>query len=415
MSDKKKHPDRPDPPRTGSTAPEDEDLTTWLHRLWARNEPPERIELWQVFGRNKLDRGAMVFHEDFKPNANLDPEQANKLANEIIASAKNDCASVGRQQHYQIAVIDRHRRSSPLIRRLGPIMPEPTFLVKTGERGGTDDFDEEDEDGPQSHKSLSLAYTREANEQTRWDKRRYDAVMGDLLTLQSSIITQQQTWVDKMMGERMTFFAQLQDSLDRQLDRDNAREWAKLKVTLARDGLRTARNLLPGLFGPSGTEGEPGPGQGGSNGQTSIGSGNGTGAVEKNNALIDRFGGSPERAIIDHFLFDCEEAGMNVALFGEWEERDGYVEPIEGKPGIFSPQQYAVLIGVRDGKLSPSALDAILPNSGDPKAITQEQVIRAQSLEGMTDAIGMSIIELVGLRQRRREAAIPKESQRTER
>src|SRR6185369_14886022 len=81
-------------------------------------------------------------------------------------------------------------------------------------------------------------------------KQRYDRVLGELLMLQGGIITQQQAWVDRMMQERMTFFAQLQDALDRQQDRDANREWLKLKVGLARDGMRTARNLLPALFGP---------------------------------------------------------------------------------------------------------------------------------------------------------------------
>ena len=30
----------------GSVAAEDDELTLWLNKLWARNEPPERIEVW---------------------------------------------------------------------------------------------------------------------------------------------------------------------------------------------------------------------------------------------------------------------------------------------------------------------------------------------------------------------------------
>ena len=44
----------------GSIAAEDEQLSLWLNQLWARGEPPERIEAWQSFGKNR--RGEMVFH-----------------------------------------------------------------------------------------------------------------------------------------------------------------------------------------------------------------------------------------------------------------------------------------------------------------------------------------------------------------
>jgi hypothetical protein len=54
-------------PRVGSVVPEDPELAEWLHRLWARNERPERIEVWQMFGRNRAIRGEMVHHEDFDP------------------------------------------------------------------------------------------------------------------------------------------------------------------------------------------------------------------------------------------------------------------------------------------------------------------------------------------------------------
>src|SRR6516162_3585484 len=98
----KKEKDKRYSPRTGSVVPEDPELAEWLHRLWARNEPPERIEVWQMFGRNKSIRGEMIHHQDFKPDAKVDNERATLIANEIIEAAQNDCDGVERKQHYQI-------------------------------------------------------------------------------------------------------------------------------------------------------------------------------------------------------------------------------------------------------------------------------------------------------------------------
>lgn len=386
--------DRPNHP--GSIAMEDEQLTLWLNRLWARNEPPERLEVWQMFGRNKAIRGEQIYHEDFKPGDKLDIEQANRLASDIIMTAQNDCDSTRREAWYQIAIIDRNRKASPLVRRLGPLQPKRSYaLAKPG------DFDDDDgDDGMENARSLDLRFVKEGLEQSRWDKQRYDRVMGEMLILQNNIIERQQAQVDRLMTSHFTFFQQLQEAQDRALDRELLRKREDFKLGLWKDGMRTARNLLPGLFG--GTEtGKPTdtnrPSGGGSGGGNSGGT-NGANAPQP----PQDFGPSDERTLCDNFLTDIEEdEKLMIALFGEFEEVEG--KWVQTKPGIFSFKQFTILVGVRDGRLSPNILDTLMPNSGNEDAINMDQVKKAQDA-GVTDGIAMALIELVGLRQRKAEA-----------
>jgi hypothetical protein len=112
---------------------------------------------------------------------------------------------------------------------------------------------------------------------------------------------------------------------------------------------------------------------------------------------------SYERVLIDNFLNDCEEAGLSVALFGEFDEKDGRL--VQTSPGIFTFEQFITFMKVGKGTLPPEALDDFMPGSGKENAITPEQIEKARAA-GVTDGIGMALIELVGLRQRAKEAFV---------
>lgn len=397
MSDDDKPKDDKEPRErhhTGSVVAEDDELTLWLNRLWARNEPPERIEVWQMFGRNKATRGEMIHHEDFKFGTKLNVEQANKLANEIMEAAQNDCDAVKRSSSYQIAVIDRNRRASPLTRRLGPLQPRRQYLAKPGEDDG-----EEDEDSPADGRALALKYVQENFTQVRWDKNRNDRVLGEALGLLVGLITDMRQENSTLRGQLMANFTSMQEAQDRALDRELVREKEKFRMSLLKDGMRTARNLLPGLFA----------GTGGGGGDEGGGGGGGPSGAQQQMAAGPRnFGSSPERTLVDNFLSDIEDDDeLMIKLFGDYEQVDPSTnggEPLKQlKPGIFTLNQFKVLVSVRKGNLSADALDALMPNSGHALAITQEQVAKAGEA-GVTEGIGMALIELLALRNKAREA-----------
>lgn len=367
---------------TGSVEPEDPALLEWLNRLWARNEPPERIEVWQTFGRNKAIRGEMIHHEDFRHGEKLDIEQVNRMANEIVEAAQNDCDSARRESWYQIAITDRNRKASPLIRRLGPLQPKRAYAVaKVGDENGENDEEVMDA------RSIDLKYVQEGLAQARWDKTRYDRVMGEMLILQDNIIKNQQNVIDRFFNQQVSLFEKMQEAEDRRLDRDIIREKEKFKIDLWKDGMRTAANLLPGLF-KSATDANKSPRL----------------EVDEKQPSTDSeskdYGPSQERTLVDNFLSYCDDDDISIKMFGDFEEREGKL--VQVAPGIFTVQQYAVMLGVRDGRYPVDTLDQLMPDSGHQNAIKQEQVEQAAK-SGMTNGIGLAILELLALRQQARQ------------
>jgi hypothetical protein len=359
---------------SGSVVAQDEELTLWLNKLWARNEPPERIEVYQIHKRNF--RGEMIFHEDFKPGTKLDIEQANKLANEILAAAENDCNAVRKESSYQIAVIDNNRKINPLVRRIGPLQPN-TFraLSKIGE----DDEGDDDTDAT----ALNLRAIKEGLEQVRWDKQRNDKILGELLYLLDSTCRNQQNVIDKLFAQQTADRESVQTALDRGADRETMREREKFRIGMWKDGLRTARNLLPGLFDKESAALAPVSPQNVVAGQP---------PQPRISKAIP-----PERTLVDNFLTDCEEAKIDIALFGDFDERDGKLVQI--KPGIFTFDQFYILAGVRNSQLPVEALDQLIPQCGHANAITEEQINKA-SEAGVTEGMAVALLELIGLRKR---------------
>jgi hypothetical protein len=376
----------------GSVAPEDKDLTLWIDRLWSRGEPPARVEVWQVFGRNDLVRGEMIFHEDFNPKDKRDIEHNNKLANEILSACQHDCDSKHRPKpaSYQLSVVDRNRTASPLVRRIGPLQPKRSYALAI-----PGDPDSNGDDEPLDIRSIELAQIKAGFEEVRHDKNRNDRILGDVLLLLRDNVIESRQDNRHLMGQVMDMFSRLQEADDRRLEREIRLEKERFNLVMKKELMRGARNLIPGFFSK-----DDAPAQSiiPSNGHAN---GNGNGQA----AQVDH-GKSSERTLIDNFLNDIEEEGeeLNIKLFGDFEERDGKMVQIT--PGVFRFPQYRLLVGVRDGKLPVSAVDVLLPESGHENAITMEQLTGASDA-GVSEGTALAILELVKLRRAARDAAPP--------
>jgi hypothetical protein len=227
--------------RVGSVEPEDAALTEWLHRLWHRNEYPQRIEVWQMFGRNKAIRGEMIHHEDFKPNDKLDVERCNKLANEIIEAAQNDCDASRTEASFQIAVIDTNRKASPLTRRLGPLMPKRSYALTKGV------LDEEDDDGKLSTKLL-LGLLQEERRDKRYMSELAMNVVSGVVERQDERISRMEAIVDGTWAKQATMMAATERALSTAADRQIKTSWNELKLAGVRDGISVLKGLLPGTI-----------------------------------------------------------------------------------------------------------------------------------------------------------------------
>ena len=368
--------------RTGSVDALDLELAKWLARLWTRDDGPTRIEVWQKFGQNKIDYGAMIHNEDFKAHSKYDIEQCVMLSNEIMDAAQHDCDCIEHKQSYELRVIDMARKGVPLARRIGPLRPQSHYLAKPGEE--VNDEDEEGNGKLTNAQTLALRYTEASIEATKWDKAHYGKVFGEVfLLLQNEVkearqqSTELMTQVRGMLTEVVGAIRSREEALSMEEERKEDREWRVFKRDLLKDGARTVRNLLPGFFAGQGhgdtvpEEGKPAP-------------------------------MSPERMLVDNFLRDCEDTGVIIKLFGDCEVKEGKLKLVdETKPGIFTLAQFTILFNVQNNLVPTDALIALLPDSGRPEAITPDQIKRAQP--HMTEGVGTALLELVGLCQRRRD------------
>lgn len=115
-------PPRPEP-YGGSTHAEDPTLSEWMCRLWSGKSAPMRIELWAVLDVARNQLGELIYRVDFRPGERLDAEDANRLANEMLALCQDDCDVTRRESLYRAVVTDENRGASRLVRHIGPFAP----------------------------------------------------------------------------------------------------------------------------------------------------------------------------------------------------------------------------------------------------------------------------------------------------
>lgn len=374
--------------RTGSVSADDAELAKWLHVLWARDTPPEKLELFQVFNPNASVRGKMIHQTVFKANSKYTVEDCVKLANELLASAQNDCNCVGRgKSQYELAVYDFHQRSNPLCRRIGPLFPKQQSLVMNGALGASGDDDDEDAIAP-GMKPTAERYIERLTRHLELKEQAINRVIGDILIHQQQTVEDLRAHNRQLQEASFNMFLQLQDAMDRKDDRATARAMTDLKVEFIRDGRRLGRNLLLGLFGPDATTDKalPAPAQR----QPA------SGATKVLRDVKSKVDSSLERTLIDGFLTDCEQANLLETLCGSWDDNG----PVAGKQGILTPEQVTILLRVRSGALPVEMVDEIMPGYNGKHELTMEQVVKANDI--LPDSISQALIELKTLRDRRR-------------
>lgn len=375
------------PPHAGSVGADNPELAAWIERQWLSSEQPTVIDAYQMVGRNKQDRGERVYHRDFKPGTEVKQESAVVISNEILGDCQNDCDSLEREQVYGIMIYDKARSSEPWTWRLR-LHPKRAYLVPSGGQRRERDTDDVDDDG--TGKDILLRRFNAMNEAAKWKDEHDSRVTGDLMLVLMEMNKQSQGHVSTLMDKVVSLFGSVEamfhkmlEAQDTGLDRETAREWSKLKMSLAKDGVRTARGLLFSMFP-----------------ENSNGSGVTKGLMSSRPIEI---------TLIDAFLRDCEEEKIDGLLFGEMAEKDG--KAVVTKEGIFSRRQLELLLAVQRGALSVDALLVLLPDSGAPEAITAQQM--KDAYEHMGEGITHGVVELFKRLNERRESSKKKESPTT--
>lgn len=364
------------PPKktTGTITPVDEELTEWLHRLWDLKEQPESIAVYQAFARNKITRGERIFIENFKPNQKLDREDYVLLANRIIAAAQHDCDCIRQEQHYLIIATDIGIGSEPTVRRLGPLLPKRHYLQKN--HLATAAAINESEEDKKDFADQNFRFAELTISKVQFEQQRADAHVNNAIKMYQDITADLREENAQLRAANIALFNQAQQAQDESLRRQNDRLWLESKRQLFMEGMRFVKNLAPGLIASA----HQGNGQGQGEGQ-----GNGQGEQ----SVVDKM----QIQLVTNFLQDCKDTGVDIQLFGDWQEQDGKMTCVS--PGIFRPEQVAILLRVRKG--APlDTLDNLIPNCGKPEAITDEQIMKAMQI--VSPGVGSSMIELLGIR-----------------
>jgi hypothetical protein len=350
--------------------PKRTDFFNWLEQLFdGPTEMPERIEVCAVKGRSceiivKVIHGYPFLPEAREaPNGQVDGEgektattkkaaekasrvKAGKpsrerlvhLSNEILSKCQGETDAIGREQRFGVHAIHFVRDSQPYSRFLIRCSPQ---VVKEAE-------DEEDDNSP------GAAYKRYPVQALDHDERQFS--INTELTL--GLIDRQNRELERMsrdLGEQRMATRVAQEAVERlqslSLDREMARDWNKLKIDAARDGMQLVMGLAPPIINQLA----------------------GKKVLPTNE--------TPESITLKAFFKPTNEGGRLTSAqadeaFGAYDDTP---EHNLTKPGVLRKEQVRVLIDVAHCTQGPEALDKLIPPDGE-LAITMDQVMQLQRI-----------------------------------
>lgn len=380
------HDRRPPPERTGHVRPTNPDLVTWLERLWTRDNPPDRLEVWWMIGEFKDHKHRLVFYENFTQGKDLNIEECGRLCGEMLKAVQDWTDGKRRLCSFEIFLTDFYQQVIPLCKTIGPLLPQTQYagVHPDGEPTGAD----EDGEGGGGLKPLSHKYLSKTIRSVHRTMEETHAIIGDTMRMMQAIMLSQQSHNERLQNANMALYDQKQIAEDRGAEREVWVRKEQAKVKAIEKSLTVGTNLVYGWLGmPTAAE-------------TTVEGGQGAGQGQALSAR--RHPGSPEQKLVESFLEEAAEEKLSIQLFGDWKDTANLTlqEVLAGlglqKPGIFTPQQFGILLAVRAGVLPPEALDSLLHDSGQPQAITAEQTLLAQPL--LTQGMAVALVQIRQLR-----------------
>lgn len=388
-SKKKKDEEGKDPPRPGTTDPADARLAEWIARQWRREEKPTRIEAYRMEKVKGVicREGVAAYSRTFKNTETVDIDNASKIANEVIGDCQAHCDAHLSQRPgpttYNVVVSDSGRSSNarnevaerPIQLYPQRIIHQPTEASARAQAGG----DDEDEDGTANgalRKTLAVMAERE-----QWRVETENTVVGEILTMAKDQWKEIHTAYMALTAQHVALLHRTRelDILDK--DHEPARVEAMAMASLKKEGVEALKEgvkVVKYLVMGAGSD---------------KGSGDGTTALARQSLL---------QLLVREFIGDCEKADIDQKLFGR-AEGGKIVEP-----GIFNQAQCELLARVAEGKAPDSELEGLIPDSGKPVAVTQEQYLAAEPVlktAGLADAIKIVLGHCVKNRAARQKAA----------
>lgn len=376
-------------------------LAPWIERQFRGKERPQSIDgypLWK--GR---DRETRCYHYDIKEEEKIGAERAVELACEIYSDCQLHCDNLRNtikkgEKTYEISVCDE--------RRGGLANPVGTFLLTLSPRvhrpapteGEGADEDEEDPTAKSSALQIMLESVKLVHERERAERENEGRIVGDTMLIQKDSLVAREGSYQKMVELNIDLLNKWAGSLEALaqkgvelravgIDEKNAEEDREdRRATRKRDNL-WADTMQAGMMEAIKVLGQLFPGFG----QLALAHMQGKALPEPPTQLEKAGGSAPptpaqleatpeEKVIVDRFIDEAEKHRIDDSytaaekLFGK-DDAEG--NPIE--KGVFSRSQVAILSGVHKGTVGIEALDALLPDSGRPEAITPAQMVQAMA------------------------------------
>lgn len=336
----------------------DQDLFLWLEKLFY-DEPevshfPETIDVRLVSGKHNEKFGPFIWKKSYAPiNASDEAvkkgagtgkptrEQLVRLSNELLHHMQKDCDESTKPQTYGIHAWHFSTDSEPYTRKIRNLRPKGRYTAGQNGQSIRTEAEGDDEDDP-----LEKRFGKKILDHGETMFRLYTEALVGLVDRYHRDKERDSQEIDNLHTRLASKSEQLERALSLELDREERRDWSKIKG----EGVKKALELGSHMFYP----------------------------------LLSKFGGpaaeqSAEVMTLKNFFKLAGQGGsltdeQAAAAFGHWDEKGTII-----KDGLLSPAQCEILVRVSNGQMHPDELDKLMPGGG-PLAITMEQVAGMQEI-----------------------------------
>jgi len=416
----------------GSLQPQDEALAKFIVREF-QNQQPQAIDVFPITGRG--EQLLRLRHIDVQPTERISFERAVQISNEIIEECQVHCNLHGRKRkehRYDILICDTRRGgvAAPVAARTIILQPQAFRIVAAGAEEAAEE-DEELSAVKMMQDSVRLIHDKE-----RWQQENEGKIVGETMLLLKGALADREAMVLRTLDKALALADKVSElstriaersveaqaiaieaanaeesRLDQRARRERDNMWNDVTKASLLGAVDVMKQLFPG-FGAlflarlQGKDAPPPPqlmeGTNAPAGAAAVG-------AAAPQATIPAGGAPPpaplpeEKKVVDRFIDAAEKNKMPDGwtsaerLFGKDDDT--------GKPlaaGIFDRAQVVILSTVHTGKAGVDTLDALLPDSGKPEAIREEQLMRAMAY--LTPPMLNDCLEFLKLRKEARDA-----------
>ncbi len=336
-----------EPPHRDLSAPviKDRALFDFLEQLFYTDpEPeqyPERIELNVVSGRYSEQLKAIIWTKEFAPikasteakkqgagAGKPNKEQLVSLSNHLLQQMQQDCDACGHRRSYGVHAWSLKRGEGPYMRFLKSVDPSGRYP-----RNGDGENGEEEEALDKRDKFIVQMAAQQNDMHTS-----LGALIAGLLDRYNRDKERDSGEIDRLHKMLAQKNEQLERALSLELDREERREWVRLRRQMADKGWQVVERYGPSLMAS---------------------------LTGKGKIIAGTVEDVP--AVLLAFLKSATEDQLSTT-FGDWDQANCI------RQGLLTPDQALIFVHVAQGKLPVVELDKIIPPSG-PFAITQQQLV----------------------------------------